>query len=173
VPNRLPRTHWPLLLPVCLVLQVELCFSGYVNRAAGEGPRQPAADGPDPALPAGSGPVLRIDGRKVVRAAMPPQTVALTYDDGSDPRWAPQIPDALKAAHAHATFFVIGSPVNRWRLAPLWVVPLQQRLYRQLLYLVVVQSAVAALLGGRQRWAPMARSGREESTVGGAVVAGP
>jgi cellulose synthase/poly-beta-1,6-N-acetylglucosamine synthase-like glycosyltransferase len=58
------------------------------------------------------------------------------------------------------------------RLTPLWVVPLQQILYRQLLYLVVVQSAVAALLGGRQRWAPMARYGLEESSVGVAAVSG-
>ncbi|MER7006691.1 glycosyltransferase family 2 protein [Dactylosporangium sp. NPDC000555] len=45
------------------------------------------------------------------------------------------------------------------RLAPLWSVPLQQVIYRQLLYLVVVQGTVAALLGGRQRWRAMARTG--------------
>jgi hypothetical protein len=38
-------------------------------------------------------------------------------------------------------------------------VPLQQIVYRQLLYLVVLQGTVAALLGGRQRWRAMARSG--------------
>ncbi len=115
MPGRLPRAHWPLLALVCLLLLAELCFSGYVNRAAGEGPRQPAAVGPDPTMPVGSGPVLRIDGGTAVRtAAMPPGTVALTYDDGPDPRWTPQILDALKAAHAHATFFVIGSQVNRY-----------------------------------------------------------
>jgi cellulose synthase/poly-beta-1,6-N-acetylglucosamine synthase-like glycosyltransferase len=45
------------------------------------------------------------------------------------------------------------------RLGPLWTVPLQQVVYRQLLYLVVVQGTVAALLGGRQRWRPMTRAG--------------
>ncbi|MEV8516343.1 bifunctional polysaccharide deacetylase/glycosyltransferase family 2 protein [Dactylosporangium sp. NPDC051484] len=45
------------------------------------------------------------------------------------------------------------------RLAPLWSIPLQQVIYRQLLYLVVVQGTVAALLGGRQRWRAMARTG--------------
>jgi cellulose synthase/poly-beta-1,6-N-acetylglucosamine synthase-like glycosyltransferase/spore germination protein YaaH/peptidoglycan/xylan/chitin deacetylase (PgdA/CDA1 family) len=34
--------------------------------------------------------------------------VALTFDDGPDPRWTPQILDILKAKHASATFFVIG-----------------------------------------------------------------
>ena len=34
--------------------------------------------------------------------------VALTFDDGPDPRWTPQILDILKKKHAPATFFVIG-----------------------------------------------------------------
>ena len=34
--------------------------------------------------------------------------VALTFDDGPDPRWTPQILDVLKKKHAPATFFVIG-----------------------------------------------------------------
>jgi len=36
-------------------------------------------------------------------------TVALTFDDGPDPRWTPQILDILRRYHARATFFVIGS----------------------------------------------------------------
>lgn len=34
-------------------------------------------------------------------------TVALTFDDGPDPAWTPAILDALQAAGARATFFVI------------------------------------------------------------------
>ena len=40
--------------------------------------------------------------------ANPNKLVALTFDDGPDPRWTPQILDILKAKHACATFFVIG-----------------------------------------------------------------
>jgi ABC-type Mn2+/Zn2+ transport system permease subunit len=36
---------------------------------------------------------------------------------------------------------------------------LQQIVYRQLMYLVVFQSIVMALLGGRLRWHRMARTG--------------
>jgi cellulose synthase/poly-beta-1,6-N-acetylglucosamine synthase-like glycosyltransferase/peptidoglycan/xylan/chitin deacetylase (PgdA/CDA1 family)/spore germination protein YaaH len=36
------------------------------------------------------------------------KTVALTFDDGPDPAWTPGVLDALKAAHAPATFFLIG-----------------------------------------------------------------
>ena len=35
--------------------------------------------------------------------------LALTFDDGPDPAWTPQILDILKAKHVQASFFVIGS----------------------------------------------------------------
>ncbi|MBV9993101.1 MAG: glycosyltransferase [Alphaproteobacteria bacterium] len=34
--------------------------------------------------------------------------IALTFDDGPDAEWTPQILDILKEKHVHATFFVIG-----------------------------------------------------------------
>jgi cellulose synthase/poly-beta-1,6-N-acetylglucosamine synthase-like glycosyltransferase/spore germination protein YaaH len=34
--------------------------------------------------------------------------VALTFDDGPDPRWTPQILDILRRHHVNATFFMIG-----------------------------------------------------------------
>ncbi|HVZ91720.1 MAG TPA: glycosyltransferase [Rhizomicrobium sp.] len=37
-----------------------------------------------------------------------PHKVALTFDDGPDPEWTPQILDILSAKHVRATFFVIG-----------------------------------------------------------------
>jgi len=45
------------------------------------------------------------------------------------------------------------------RLRPLWSLPLQQVVYRQLMYLVVIQSLVTALLGSRLRWHRSVRSG--------------
>ncbi|MEJ1968118.1 MAG: glycosyltransferase [Rhizomicrobium sp.] len=38
-----------------------------------------------------------------------PGKIALTFDDGPDPEWTPQILDILKDKHVKATFFVIGS----------------------------------------------------------------
>ena len=35
--------------------------------------------------------------------------LALTFDDGPDPEWTPQILDILKPKHVPATFFVIGA----------------------------------------------------------------
>jgi len=49
--------------------------------------------------------------------------------------------------------------LDRERLTPLWALPLQQVVYRQLLYLVTVQSLITALLGSHQRWQPIHRAG--------------
>ncbi|WP_354641292.1 bifunctional polysaccharide deacetylase/glycosyltransferase family 2 protein [Kitasatospora camelliae] len=45
------------------------------------------------------------------------------------------------------------------KLGPLWTLPLQQFVYRQLMYLVVVQSVCTALAGSRLRWQRMQRYG--------------
>ena len=42
------------------------------------------------------------------RVGQVPKKLALTFDDGPDPEWTPQILDILKAKHVPATFFVIG-----------------------------------------------------------------
>ena len=40
--------------------------------------------------------------------------VAITFDDGPDPRWTPKILDILKAANVKATFFVVGVNAERY-----------------------------------------------------------
>jgi cellulose synthase/poly-beta-1,6-N-acetylglucosamine synthase-like glycosyltransferase len=42
---------------------------------------------------------------------------------------------------------------------PLWALPLQQLVYRQLMYLVVIESIVTALVGSRLAWHRVARTG--------------
>jgi cellulose synthase/poly-beta-1,6-N-acetylglucosamine synthase-like glycosyltransferase/peptidoglycan/xylan/chitin deacetylase (PgdA/CDA1 family) len=48
---------------------------------------------------------------------------------------------------------------------PLWSLPLQQFVYRQLMYLVVIQSVFTALTGYRLRWQRMERYGSLEAPV--------
>ncbi len=43
-----------------------------------------------------------------------PHKLAISFDDGPDPRWTPQILDVLKQKHATATFFVIGESANQY-----------------------------------------------------------
>ncbi|GAA4164444.1 glycosyltransferase [Phytohabitans flavus] len=49
--------------------------------------------------------------------------------------------------------------LDRERYGPLWSLPFQQVVYRQLMYLVVIQSTVMALIGHRLRWHRMTRTG--------------
>jgi hypothetical protein len=49
--------------------------------------------------------------------------------------------------------------LDKERLGPLWTVPLQQFVYRQLMYLVVYQSAISAIGGSRLRWHKLSRTG--------------
>ncbi|MDH6221237.1 bifunctional polysaccharide deacetylase/glycosyltransferase family 2 protein [Streptomyces pseudovenezuelae] len=56
--------------------------------------------------------------------------------------------------------------LDRERLTPLISMPLQQILYRQLMYVVLLQSWITALTGGRLRWQKLRRSG-QVATPGG------
>ena len=65
-----------------------------------------------------------ITGEKLTQPASPfvigrwgktnPKDIALTFDDGPDPAWTPQLLDVLKAAQAPATFFVVGVQAQRY-----------------------------------------------------------
>ncbi|BCL26438.1 bi-functional transferase/deacetylase [Streptomyces aurantiacus] len=52
------------------------------------------------------------------------------------------------------------------RVRTLWWMPFQLVVYRQLMYLVVIQSVVAALLGSRLTWHRMKRSGTAAEQIG-------
>jgi cellulose synthase/poly-beta-1,6-N-acetylglucosamine synthase-like glycosyltransferase/peptidoglycan/xylan/chitin deacetylase (PgdA/CDA1 family) len=113
-----PRAHWVLLLLGVVVLLAELAFNGFVRHVGAEGsnpPPIPADQAGTPVAMDGAGPVLRLgpDGT-VTSRSMPAGTIALTFDDGPDPQWTPQILTLLDRYHAHATFFVIGSHVNEY-----------------------------------------------------------
>ncbi|SHM49676.1 bifunctional polysaccharide deacetylase/glycosyltransferase family 2 protein [Cryptosporangium aurantiacum] len=54
---------------------------------------------------------------------------------------------------------VIAFRLDRERLRPLWAFPLQQIVYRQLMYVVLIQSVATALTGARLRWQKLRRTG--------------
>ncbi|WP_285684470.1 bifunctional polysaccharide deacetylase/glycosyltransferase family 2 protein [Actinoplanes sp. NBRC 103695] len=67
-------------------------------------------------VPAGildGGPVINTTGGQVSSNHLPAKTIALTFDDGPDPAWTPQILQVLAENDAHGTFFVVGSEVAR------------------------------------------------------------
>jgi cellulose synthase/poly-beta-1,6-N-acetylglucosamine synthase-like glycosyltransferase/peptidoglycan/xylan/chitin deacetylase (PgdA/CDA1 family) len=56
--------------------------------------------------------------------------------------------------------------LDREPLRPLWVMPLQQFVYRQLMYLVVIQSVISAARGMRLRWQHVERTGELKASTG-------
>jgi cellulose synthase/poly-beta-1,6-N-acetylglucosamine synthase-like glycosyltransferase len=62
--------------------------------------------------------------------------------------------NAIQLATAAYAFRLDGEP-----LRPLWAMPLQQFVYRQLMYLVIIESTVSALVGVRSHWKHIERRG--------------
>ncbi len=51
---------------------------------------------------------------RVARYGFSPNQVAITFDDGPDPEWTPEILDVLKREKAPATFFLIGIEADKY-----------------------------------------------------------
>ena len=113
-----PRAHWILLYLSAAVAFALLCLNGYVSHIGdeGDGSSPPVVvGGAVPASVTDGGPILRFAPNGTITSrAMPAKTIALTFDDGPDPRYTPQILALLARYHAHATFFEIGSLVDRY-----------------------------------------------------------
>jgi cellulose synthase/poly-beta-1,6-N-acetylglucosamine synthase-like glycosyltransferase/peptidoglycan/xylan/chitin deacetylase (PgdA/CDA1 family) len=108
-----PPAHWRLLAFCLLVVSALILFEGYATHTIGA-TAEPLAQAGAPAPLLGSRPILTARGDRLVSNQPPPgRRIALTFDDGPDPRWTPQIAAILRADHVHATFFVIGSQAAR------------------------------------------------------------
>ena len=105
--------HWRLLSFCFGVAVVAILFEGIATHTVGPSaePRQ-ALGGPAPLVH--SRPILAARGSHLVSTQPSPgRRVALTFDDGPDPRWTPKIAAILRRNHVPATFFVIGSEAAR------------------------------------------------------------
>src|SRR5947208_994762 len=109
---RRPPGHW-LLLGFCLfVLVVLLAVQGIAEHTTG---RSATPEGSATSAPLAHAPSLLAlrGGRLVGREQAPGRRVALTFDDGPDPKWTPRIEAVLRRFRIPATFFVVGSHVVR------------------------------------------------------------
>jgi cellulose synthase/poly-beta-1,6-N-acetylglucosamine synthase-like glycosyltransferase/peptidoglycan/xylan/chitin deacetylase (PgdA/CDA1 family) len=108
-----PPAHWRLLGFCLLVVAALILFEGFATHTIGASAEPHDALG-GPAPLAASRPILTARGDRLVSAQPPPgRRVALTFDDGPDPRWTPKIAAILRREHVHATFFVVGSEAAR------------------------------------------------------------
>lgn len=96
-------------------LAAVLVVQGYVDRSWDElsAPtrRAPADDRPSRPALADDAALIDFSGSEPSAVRIQERTIALTFDDGPDPTWTPQILDVLRRHDAHATFFVLGSKV--------------------------------------------------------------
>ncbi|MFE6405420.1 bifunctional polysaccharide deacetylase/glycosyltransferase family 2 protein [Streptomyces sp. NPDC057837] len=108
-----PRVVLALLLLLALVCVMLL--DGYLRAEVGGDQRvrtgASSSDVPDEVLD--GGPVLTFRGGQATTVSVPDKTIALTFDDGPDPIWTPQVLAILEKYDVPATFFLVGSMVSR------------------------------------------------------------
>ncbi|WP_253258716.1 polysaccharide deacetylase family protein, partial [Pseudonocardia sp. N23] len=110
--RRVPRPKWVLFAIAMAMVASILALNGLVNPKVGtdaerQAPR--AATDKVPASVLDGGSVVDTTRGQVHSLGYPSKTVALTFDDGPDPEWTPQILDVLTRYDVPGTFFVLGS----------------------------------------------------------------
>jgi cellulose synthase/poly-beta-1,6-N-acetylglucosamine synthase-like glycosyltransferase/peptidoglycan/xylan/chitin deacetylase (PgdA/CDA1 family) len=109
--SRRAASRWLVLALLLAALLILLGAQGLSTRTT-ERSATPFPGAPGPL--ASEGPLLAWDGRGLSgREVSVGKRVALTFDDGPDPKWTPRIGAALRRLHVPATFFVVGSEVVR------------------------------------------------------------
>lgn len=107
--RRRPRAHWVLLAASLVTLLGALLLQGYTDHELGGTSTQSSGGGAAASVP-GGGAIAYVDaGGALTSRPLPPRTVALTFDDGPDATWTPQVLDVLRREGIPATFFVVGS----------------------------------------------------------------
>ncbi|MBQ0883937.1 glycosyltransferase [Streptomyces sp. RM72] len=108
-----PRVLLALLL--LLALSCVMLLDGYLRAEVGGDQRvrtgASASDVPDDVLD--GGPILSFPGGRATTVSVPDKTIVLTFDDGPDPTWTPQVLQILEKYDVPGTFFLVGSMVSR------------------------------------------------------------
>jgi cellulose synthase/poly-beta-1,6-N-acetylglucosamine synthase-like glycosyltransferase/peptidoglycan/xylan/chitin deacetylase (PgdA/CDA1 family) len=102
------------VLATCLVLLGALiAFQGFCKHTIGAS-SETALDIQAGAPLKGSRPLLAAHGDHLRSPQPDPgKRIALTFDDGPDPRWTPKVLDVLRREHVAGTFFMVGSQAAR------------------------------------------------------------
>ncbi|MBZ6256668.1 glycosyltransferase [Streptomyces olivaceus] len=111
----LQRSRVLLALLLLLALTCVMLLDGYLRAEVGGDERvrtgASASDVPDDVLD--GGPILTFPGGQATTVSVPDKTIVLTFDDGPDPTWTPQVLDILDEYDVPGTFFLVGSMISR------------------------------------------------------------
>ena len=108
-----PPAHW-WLLTFCLgVVAIIIVFQGIASHTIGGSSESDPATGPSAELPRRRSLLTAEGGRLRSRQPPPGRRIALTFDDGPDPRWTPRIAAVLRRERVPGTFFVVGAQAAR------------------------------------------------------------
>src|SRR2546425_7421681 len=108
-----PPAHWFLLALLLGGLLLLLGAQGLSTATTGRSATA-TREASDPPLH-GATAIWRIDGARLVPSEAPVgRRLALTFDDGPDPRWTPRIAATLRRLGVPATFFMVGEHVVRY-----------------------------------------------------------
>ncbi|TQJ54942.1 cellulose synthase/poly-beta-1,6-N-acetylglucosamine synthase-like glycosyltransferase [Streptomyces sp. SLBN-115] len=109
-----PRVILALLL--LLALTSVMLLDGYLRAEVGgdQRVRTGASAGKVPDKVLDGGPILTFQGGQATTVSVPDKTIALTFDDGPNPTWTPQVLKILQEYDVPGTFFLVGSMVSRY-----------------------------------------------------------
>ncbi|MDW4908296.1 bifunctional polysaccharide deacetylase/glycosyltransferase family 2 protein [Streptomyces sp. ADMS] len=109
-----PRVILALLL--LLALTSVMLLDGYLRAEVGgdQRVRTGASSSAVPDTVIDGGPILSFRNGQAVSQSVPEKTIALTFDDGPNPTWTPQVLEILEEYDVPGTFFVVGSMVSRY-----------------------------------------------------------
>jgi cellulose synthase/poly-beta-1,6-N-acetylglucosamine synthase-like glycosyltransferase/peptidoglycan/xylan/chitin deacetylase (PgdA/CDA1 family) len=109
-----PRVILALLL--LLALTCIMLLDGYLRAEVGgdQRVRDGASSSKVPDKVLNGGPIVRFQGGQATTISVPKKTIALTFDDGPNPTYTPQVLKILEENDVPATFFVVGSMVSRY-----------------------------------------------------------
>ncbi|SHI07636.1 bifunctional polysaccharide deacetylase/glycosyltransferase family 2 protein [Streptomyces sp. 3214.6] len=109
-----PRVILALLL--LLALTSVMLLDGYLRAEVGGDQRVRTGAGASkvPEKILDGGPILTFRGGQATTVSVPDKTIALTFDDGPNPTWTPQVLQILREYDVPGTFFLVGSMVSRY-----------------------------------------------------------
>ncbi|WP_155059844.1 bifunctional polysaccharide deacetylase/glycosyltransferase family 2 protein [Streptomyces blattellae] len=109
-----PRVILALLL--LLALTSIMLLDGYLRAEVGgdQRVRSGASSSKVPDKILDGGPIVTFRGGQATTVSVPEKTIALTFDDGPNPTYTPQVLKILEKYDVPATFFVVGSMVSRY-----------------------------------------------------------